>query len=120
MDNSILRETRKISIQNINKNYITKEEVSKYIKSAKEVPSVIVKKKAKSPRNRAAERSLRNRTIHTDDIIFDEWYMENKYDIDLVFGTLIGIYTSKKVVFFKSHNELYSLFVKKYYSKIRK
>ena len=121
MNTPILRETRKISIKNINKNYITLAEVNNYLKPHKDDANAVVKKKLKSPVQALhCSRMRKVETIHTDEIKFDEWYKENKYDIDLVFGSLLGIYTSKKVVFYSTTNELYSLFVRKYYKKLRK
>lgn len=123
MDATILRETRKISIQHINKNYITRDELNSYINPPK---PVYIKNSKNSPfPNKANKISINKKnyikkTIKTDEADFNDWYSENKYEIDLVFGSMLGIYTSKKVVFYHTHNELYTLFVQKYYRRVNR
>jgi len=88
---------------------------------SKEIISLVNKgvgsKKSKKPSHK---KIMKQRTINTNEIHFNEWYDENKSEIDIVFGSLLGIYTSKKVVFYQTRNELYTLFVQKYYRKVNK
>ena len=120
MNTTILRETRKITIDNINNDYISKAEVDKYIKAINQPNLNSLPNKRKSAENINRSRMKKNRcqTFNTSEIEFNTWYKENKHEIDLVFGTILGIYTSKKVVFNYNRNELYTLFVKKYYRKV--
>ena len=123
MNTTILRETRKISIENINKNYITRAELNSYINPPKQADT---KKNKNIPYpNKANKISVNKKETKKNyvkiyDYDFNDWYNENKYEIDLVFGSMLGIYTSKKVVFYHTHNELYTLFVQKYYRKVNK
>ena len=120
MNTTILRETRKISIEDINNNYITGAELKKYINPTKPKEIIRVSNRDVYDKPLRSSTSLKNKTFHSSDVIFDEWYDDNKFEIDLVFGTLLGIYTSKKVEFYETHDELYTLFVKKYYRKVKR
>lgn len=117
MSRTILRETRKVFVENINKNYITREELNKYLNPSKPKETIDNSNRV-NYNNKHFHTSPKNKTIHTDELKFKEWYDGNKFEIDLVFSSLLGIYTSRKVEFYETHNELYSLFVKKYYRKV--
>jgi hypothetical protein len=123
MNTTILRETRKITIDNINKKYITRAELNSYINPPKPTDTKNNKNilsPNKANRIYVNKRETKKKTIKTYEADFNKWYNENKYEIDLVFGSMLGIYTSKKVVFYHSRNELYTLFVQKYYRKVNK
>ena len=123
MNTTILRETRKININNINEKYITRDEFNKYLNPPKtecgahDKNKVFTDERDSKTRMNKKERKITRKSYDRD---FNEWYDENRYEIDIVFGYLLGIYTSKKVVFYTSRNELYTLFVKKYYRKVNR
>lgn len=121
MDRTIIRETRKININDINTKYLSKDDINKYLKCNEKIKEKIKKNKLITPKNKSKtyKRKNINKNV-TDDYYFKEWYFNNIDEIDSVFIDLLDIYIKKKVVFTITHDELYALFVKNYYDKIKK
>lgn len=120
MDRTIIRETRKININDINTNYLSKEDIDKCLKCYEKVKEKLKKNKVITAKKKS-ETVLRKNTNKnvTDDYYFKEWYLDNIDEIDSVFIDIIDIYIKKKIIFTITHDELYALFVKNYYNKIK-
>ena len=105
MENSALfRQTTRTPIRDFKSNYLKASAVRDLLQPPPSEPEI------KAPRKISKKKRERIRTINSSATRFKEWYIENYEDIKQAFDELIGIYTTRRVVFTRTHAEIYSDF----------